>query len=381
MVHLFLNCDEYLATQAIAALRAAISDNAELADLNYAEHEGERIRAVDLLAEADMMPFLTERRMIRVNGYFTHLSKRLKPKRKASDIEEFADDEEDAADDTPASARAEAEAILNGLANAPETCDLVFFDPIRQTERGPANSVDLGGTVLGKGIKPDARTGAKGAPSIPDLVKAQKVVLHHLPAVNPDPRRPDLTAWIVKHGQERTPKVKIEQEAATLLATWIGGDLRRLAGEIEKLSLYAGKRAVTAADVRLMVADESEEKMWNLTDGLSARNAKMAMTSLAELLLQDDKLEFMILASIAGNYRTIARVKALMARGLRGEDQIAAELGASPYTVKKAMGIANRFTEAQLARIMDRVFQANVNMVTGGDQQTELQLLVADLTL
>ena len=126
----------------------------------------------------------------------------------------------------------------------------------------------------------------------------------------------------MKHGQERTPKVKIEQEAAALLGTWIGGDLRRVASEVEKLSLYAGKRAITAADVRLLVADESEEKMWNLTDGLSARNAKMAMGSLAELLLQDDKLEFMILSSIAGNYRMIARVKALMARGdaRRGSD-------------------------------------------------------------
>ena len=66
---------------------------------------------------------------------------------------------------------------------------------------------------------------------------------------------------------------------------------------------------------------------------------------------------------------------------MRGEDQIASELGASPYTVKKAMGVAGRYSDAQIARIVERVFQANVAMVTGGDQQTELQLLVADLTL
>lgn len=379
MVHLFLNCDEYLATQTIANLRAAISDTPELADLNYAEHEGERLRAVDLLAEADMMPFLTERRMIRVNGYFTALSKRLRPRRKGGEGEDPEDDEA-AADDTPAAARAEAEIILNGLGDVPETCDLIFFDPVRITDRGPANSVDMG-AILGRGSKPDEKTGAKGAPGISELVRQKRVVLHTLPPVNASDRAPDLANWIVKHGQERTPKVRIDQEAASLLARWIGGDLRRLAGEVEKLSLYADGRAITVADVRLLVADDSEEKMWNLTDGLSARNARAAMTSLAELLLQDDKLEFMILSSIAGNYRTIARVKALMARGIRGKDQIAAELGISAYTVGKAMEVANRFTDAQLAKIMDRVFQANVNMVTGGDQQTELQLLVADLTM
>jgi DNA polymerase-3 subunit delta len=236
-------------------------------------------------------------------------------------------------------------------------------------------------TMLGKGSKADAKTGAKGAPGIPDLVKQNQAVLHNLPPVIADDRSPILAQWIVKHGQEQTPKVRIDQEAAALLAKWIGGDLRRLAGEVEKLSLFAGSRTVTTADVRLLVADESEEKMWNLTDGLSARNPRMAMASLAELLLQDDKLEFMILASIASNYRTIARVKALLGRGMRADSQIAAELGMSPYAAKKAMGVAGRYTDAQLANIMDRIFQANVNMVTGGDQQTELQLLVADLTM
>lgn len=379
MVHLFLNCDEYLATQAIANLRAELSDNAELADLNYAEHEGERLRAVDLLAEADMMPFLTERRMIRVNGYFAALSKRLKPRRKGGDVDDSADDEE-GQDESPASARAEAEAILNGLATVPESCDLVFFDPVRMTDRGPANSVDMT-TILGKGGKADGKTGAKSAPGIPELVKQKQAVLHNLPPVSADDRSPALAQWIVKHGQEQTPKARIDQEAAALLAKWIGGDLRRLAGEIEKLSLFAGSRTITTADVRLLVADESEEKMWNLTDGLSARNPRMAMASLAELLLQDDKLEFMILASIASNYRTIARVKALVGRGMRTDSQIAAELGISPFAAKKAMGVAARYSDAQLANIMDRVFQANVNMVTGGDQQTELQLLVADLTM
>jgi len=380
MVHLFLNCDEYRATQEIARLRTALSDNPELADLNYAEHEGERLRAVELLAEADMMPFLTDRRMVRVNGYFTALSKRLKPRRKGGESDVPSDDE-DALDDSPASARTEAETILNGLATVPETCDLIFFDPMRTTDRGLVNGVDMG-TILGKGSKPDEKTGAKGAPSIPDLVKQKGVKLHNLPPVNPDLNKSqDLPNWIVKHGQEQAPPARIDRQAATLLATWIGGDLRRLAGEIEKLSLFAGDRTISTADVRLLVADESEEKMWNLTDGLSNRNARTAMASLAELLLQDDKLEFMILASIAGNYRTIARVKALLGRGIRSENQIAAELGISPYTAKKAMGIANRFTEVQLANIVDRVFQANVNMVTGGDQQTELQLLVADLTL
>lgn len=385
MVHLFLNCDEYLASQAIAKLRAALDANPELADLNYAEHEGERLRAVDLLAEADMMPFLTERRMIRVNGFFAHLSKRLKSRRKASAAEDAAvdssqEDDEAMGDDSPAAARLEAETILNGLATVPETCDLIFFDPVRITDRGAANSVELGTTVLGKGSKADEKQGFKGAPGIPELAKQKAVVLHNLSPVNPNERSPELAQWIVRRGKECSPEARIDQEAAALLAKWIGNDLRRLAGEIEKLSLYAGDRTITASDVRLLVADESEEKMWNLTDGLSARNARMAMASLAELM-QEEKMEFALLGAIAGNYRTIVRVKGLMQRGMRTKEQIATELGISPYTVSKAMDSARRFSDAQLANIIDRVFQANVNMVTGGDQKTELQLLVADLTM
>lgn len=384
-VHLFLNCDEYLASTAIAELRAALSDSPELADLNYVEHEGERLRAVELLAEADMMPFLTERRMIRVNGYFTALSKRLKTRKKGAVEVDGADDsdDEDAVDESPTAARAEAETILRGLADVPETCDLIFFDPVRVTDRGVVNSVELGATsILSKGIKADAAAGVKGAPGLPELEKQGKITLHKLSPINPAPweLEKELAQWVAKHAASRTPKIKIDGDAAALLGKWVGPDLRRLASEMEKLSLYAGNRAITAQDVRLLVADESEEKVWTLTDGLNARDAKKAMGALA-ILLEEKGMEFMLLASITSNYRQLVRARGLMQRGVKGRDQMAKEMGISPNAAEKAMSNAQRFSNAQLANIFDRLFKANVAMVTGGDQATELELLVADLTL
>lgn len=377
MVHLFLNCDEYLASQQIAELRAALGDNKELADLNYVEHAGERVRAVDLLAEADMMPFLTERRMIRVNGYFTALSKRLKSRKKAdaADSPDPASDDDNDSSDTPTAARNEVESILRGLAQVSETCDLIFFDPVKMGERGPQPSVDAS-SILFKGFKADEKSGSKGAPGITELAQRKAVILHRLEPLG----ERNVTGWITQHVQQRPVPTRINGEATELLATRIGPDLRRLAAEVEKLSLYAGARSITAADVRLLVADESEEKLWTLTDGLSARDGRKALNALTELL-QSDESPFALLGGIASAYRTLIRTKTLMQRGLRTKDQIARELALSPYTVEKAMGVASRYSFAQLDNIMERLFHANVAMVTGGDQATELEILVADLTL
>src|SRR5262245_9715437 len=110
MVYLLLNCDEYLAAERLAALKAALGD-AEMADLNTTSLEGERVRAADLLAQAGMMPFLAERRLLVVNRYLDQLDKRM------------------AASKSPESAGyGEAAQLLEELPHIPDTCDLIFID-------------------------------------------------------------------------------------------------------------------------------------------------------------------------------------------------------------------------------------------------------------
>src|SRR4051794_39781743 len=108
MVYLLLNCDEYLATQRLAALKKALGD-AEMADLNTNVLEGERTSVADLLAQASMMPFLSPRRLLLVNGYLEHLDKRMAASKSAE-----------------STAYTEAGQLLEAVPHLPDTCDVVF---------------------------------------------------------------------------------------------------------------------------------------------------------------------------------------------------------------------------------------------------------------
>ena len=364
MVHLFLNCDEYLAAGAIARLKEAMGD-ADLASLNTAEMAGERVSAMDILGEASMMPFLSERRMVIVTGYLAALHRRLRPGKSAAEGDGDGSAVSGAEPAAGSSALREAAAFLDGLAHLPETADLVLVEPSLEAT-----------SPLFKGLTLEEKGDKKKIPGINDLAKSNAVTLHRL--VTPTVR--ELPDWL--RARTRELGLAVEPAAIQRLVVFVGNDLRRMENELVKLATFASGRPITAADVQLLVADDSEERVWALTDALTDRDGRRAFRAVAELSV--DENPFGILAVIANSYRLIIRAKALMQRGLMGADSLADAMGMkgrSTFPVEKAMKAAPRYTAAQLDAIMERLFTANVAMVTGADQATELELLVADLTV
>lgn len=347
MVHLFLNCDDYLASQEIARLKAALGDP-DLASLNTTDLTGERVTAADILAHASMMPFLCERRLVLAGGYLSALSKRMKQ----SQSEESA-------------AYAEAATLLGGLASVPETCDLILVESVLEKDSPLWKPIVLPGRDEDSTVTVDGLTA---------LARQPGIKLYALET----PRDP--SEWIRQHAREND--VQLLPGAIRLLADFIGADLRRLKEEIEKLSLYAAKRPITPDDVRLLVSDTKEEVVWTLTDALSERNSAKAFRALNELW-RDDANPFGLLATIANNYRTVLRVKTLMSPpyALRDHEEIAKRIKGKPYPTRKAMESAGRYSFTELEAIMEDLVDVNVAMVTGADQATAMELLVADLTL
>ena len=67
--------------------------------------------------------------------------------------------------------------------------------------------------------------------------------------------------------------MKITPDANTLLANFIGNQLRLLANELEKLATYVGPGAtITVEDVRLLSTQVQEARIFDLTDALAQRN-------------------------------------------------------------------------------------------------------------
>jgi DNA polymerase-3 subunit delta len=345
MVYLFLDCDEYLAAQRIRELKAAVGD-AELADLNITEWEGSQTHAGEILAQASMMPFLALRRLILVRGYLSHLEKRMG----ASKSNESA-------------AHGEAAQFLIGLREVNETCDLLLVE----------NSIDKR-RLIWKGFRIKHQDGEREAPGLQVLVASKAIVQEEL--ATPDAKA--LPSWIQQRARAR--QIAIDGRAVQLLATYVGSNLRQLDNELEKLSLYAGQRSIMADDVNLMVSDASEAMIWNLTDALSQRNPRLAMQSL-QALRRGDAHPIYLLTMIARQYRVILKVKDAMAgRSGLNEYDIAKLVHESPYPVKKAMQQAATYTFAELVDVMDRMVVADHAMKTGADPETEIDLLIAELT-
>lgn len=344
MIHLFLNCDEYLSALAVAKLKSGLGDS-EMADLNTTVLTAPQTSGSDILGEASMMPFLAAKRLVMVHGYLSNLDKRAAAGKESS-----------------SSAHLEAADFFERLLALPDTCELVLFedglDKRRQLYRGY--------TYSGDGEQ-------RKVPGVAGLIKAGHVQLHELKA--PDAK--NLAGYIAQWTRKR--EIAIDGRAIRLLADYVGADLRRLDNELDKLATYARGRTVNEGDVKLLVSDASEALIWNLTDALSQRNGRVAMRSLCELR-RSDANPFYLLTMIARQYRIIIKVKEASARGAGNEYDIAKVVKESPFPVKKALQQCRKYTFEQLDEIMFRLLQTDYAMKTGADPDTEIDVLIAELT-
>lgn len=336
MIYLFLDPDEFLLAQRLRKLKQALGDP-EMADLNLTELDGSRISAADVLYHAGTMPFLAERRLAVVRGYLENLEGRLGTAKSPNER-----------------TQAEAVQLLGGLVAVPESNDLVFVERKLDKRRG-----------IWRGIG--------STPGIEQLHKQGVLALEALST--PDPRQ--LSGWIARTAKREG--IAIDGRAIQMLATFVGTDLRRLSNELEKLRVYADGRAISPADVQLLVSDASEALIWDLTDAIGQRDGRKAMRALYELR-RNDANAFYLLTMISRQYRLLLKVKDAMQQAPGTDREIASQVGEHPFPVKKAMAQSQRYPFVELEEILDRLLRADFAMKTGADAETELDVLVAELT-
>lgn len=154
-----------------------------------------------------------------------------------------------------------------------------------------------------------------------------------------------LDQWIVAHA--KAEGASIAPDVAHLLAEWTTGNIRLLASEIAKLATYAGPGgAIDRAAIQLLVADNREARVFDLTDALGRGERPQALRLLHELL-DAGEAPLMILSMIVRQVRVLAQVGDLARRGSRAPE-IAQAVGLPPFIVEKTLAQARRFTPAQI---------------------------------
>lgn len=159
------------------------------------------------------------------------------------------------------------------------------------------------------------------------------------------PKGSDLERWIAERAKKGGSL--ITSEASKMLALYAGENLRLLASEIEKLSLYVGQEGtIDAKAVRLLTPEAQQARIFDLTDALSRRERAQALAILHELLGKGEP-PVGLTAFIGSQVRTLLLIKDLSERGLR-PPQIAEAAGIHPFVVNKTLPLVRRFSSSQL---------------------------------
>jgi len=172
----------------------------------------------------------------------------------------------------------------------------------------------------------------------------------------PPPER-DLPDWIAAAAKARGKR--IAPEAAGLLAEWVGADLARLDGEVEKLVLFVGDRPdVVAEDVAAAVAAGAREVPFALVNAIRAGQTGEALKAL-DAMMTARGLEFRVLATLAWFCRD--------------------ELNPKParYGQRRGRGVAPERT----CRDIRRLLAADVALKSGAEPLATMQRLVTSLCL
>ena len=327
MISLFFGDDDYSLRRVLDGLKRALGDAAS-ADLNTTVLDGRSLSLDELRVTCDTMPFLATSRLVIVEGLLVRLEPR-------------------AGGGEPAKGRPDPlEAGLRSyLPLVPASAHLVFVERGTISDRNP-------------------------------LLRALREAGADVREFAP-PKDAALTSWIVK--QAAAAGGRISPRAAETLAAFVGGNLRQLSQEIDKLTTYAGQRAVEEGDVQRLVADAREIKVWTLTDALASHNRDQAIGVL-QRLLDDGEQPPVLMAIIARQLRTLIQVKELSDERLP-PDAIAGQMKMHPYTVQKAIASARQMSYQQLEGNYRRLLQADLEVKTGrSEPDLALELLIIDMT-
>ena len=168
----------------------------------------------------------------------------------------------------------------------------------------------------------------------------------------------------------------LDPGAARMLAARIGANPLRLAGELDRLALWAGEGGeVGEADLEAMVSDASEAAVWSLSDALLEGDAEQALCDLRaadRAGRERDRPDLLAgLAAAQGEPRPGA------ARGRHAAQQIESELGMHPYAAKQLLARLENCSAEQIREATEALADLEVWCRGGAEYGDELALTLA----
>jgi len=195
-------------------------------------------------------------------------------------------------------------------------------------------------------------------------------------------------AWARKGLRAR--QKEISDEALAELINRVGPNARQLDNEVEKVALYVGNRKeIEFDDVATICTRNKMARAFALGDALGDRDLPRLLARLDEALwevkLDPQKSEIGLLYSLIAKVRAMLLLKEMLREGWvkpstdynrfkaqlervpkdqLPEDRRFNPLALNPYVLYKALPQVQRYSEAELIRAMDLLFQCNLRLVS-----------------
>ena len=318
--YLFEGEEEFIKRSALAALRRAVAGG-DFSAMNDTRLQDPPPDA--LIAAAETLPFLSERRFLEVRDSAMLQSGKAK---------EY---DEDAA----------VKRLNDYFDHLPDTACIVFF-------------------VRGK---------ADGRKKLYQLLKKKAIIVSFDPLEDRE-----LSQWIAQTLSKAGKRVSLS--ACQRLWFSAGRNLTLLSNEIDKLAAFVGERdEVTAEDVDTVCVKSTEFRVYDMADALLSGQGAKAFAVLNALLREGEE-RLMLLSLLGRQCRQLRYAKAMAAAGAQA-GEIAGKLGVPPFAVKRTLDIARAYTAPQLSQMaelcLDTEYQVKSGqlMDAGALEQAMLQIL------
>ena len=325
MLHVFFGKDSFSLRERLDELRSSLDDG--MLASSTVVLDGRRTSLAEVTAACDTVPFLAAHRLVIVEGLLARLAGAGRGRRGGRG---------------PSAETAAWLPLADYVDRMPPSTDLVLIDGEVQGEN------PLRDALRGKGEVRDFRPLAQRA--VPDWVRSRARSL----------------------GLTLTPG------AVRLLADFVGNDLWALAGELEKLSVYAGGRAVGEEEVRALVTAVRETSVFPLVDAIVEGRPAAAVRLLRQVLRQESGVPY-VLAMIQRQLRHLAIAREMMDAGASGR-RIGEVLRLRDFALDRLLGQAPRYPPQRLRAAFRRLLEADLQIKRGiYHDELALELLVHDL--
>ena len=327
MIYLLYGDDDFTIEEALVSLRSKVG-LPDVRDVNTTTFEASVSRA-EMMSTCDTVPFLADKRLVIVRGLLTRFERRRQSRSRSKS-------------DSATAGLGEWEGLSEYLERVPETTDLIFVDGALAAKN-----------PLLKAVKPHANSRLFSRP-------------------NPTELRQWIRMRVVSLGAD------IEPKAVDELAETIGGDLRVVAGELEKLALYRSGEPIRHEDVLEMVSYTRDASIFATVDDiLEGRFASAAKR--VHLILGSGGSPGYLLAMLSRQVRLLILAKDLSARRVPAPER-GKRLGLSGYPLRKTMEQERKFRPEQLVMIHRRLMEADLSFKSSSlDEGAVLDLLVAEV--